>query len=46
MTKDYGIQLAMHIDFLCAVHSMEDIDKLLKLHRSRAWSDLVIDTAS
>jgi inosose dehydratase len=44
MTKDYGIKLAMHIDFLSAVHSMDDIDKLLKFTDPELVG-LAIDTA-
>jgi inosose dehydratase len=44
MTKDLGVQTAMHIDFLCAIHSMEDIDKLLGFTDSDLVG-LAIDTA-
>jgi inosose dehydratase len=31
MTKEYGVKTVMHINCLCAIHSMEDIEKLLGL---------------
>jgi inosose dehydratase len=31
MTKDYGVQTAMHVDCLCALHSTADIDRILAL---------------
>jgi inosose dehydratase len=43
MTRDYGIQLALHTDFLCAVHSMDDIDKLMQF-TDPGLVGLVIDT--
>jgi inosose dehydratase len=44
MTRDYGIQTAMHVDFLCAVHSAADIDKILEFTDPNLVG-LAIDTA-
>jgi len=44
MTKQYGIQTAMHIDFGCAIHEMADIDKLLELSDPN-FVGLALDTA-
>ena len=44
MAKEYGIKVAMHPDFLCAIHSTEDIDKILKLTDPQTVG-LAIDTA-
>jgi inosose dehydratase len=44
MTREYGIQTAMHIDCISAIHSMEDIDKILQF-TDPVYVGLVIDTA-
>ena len=44
MMKEYGVQTAMHIDCLSAIHSMEDIDKILQF-TDPDLVGLVIDTA-
>jgi inosose dehydratase len=42
--KDNSIQLTLHIDFLCALHSMEDIDKMMA-STNPDLVGLTIDTA-
>ena len=44
MTRDFGIQTVMHIDFLCALHGMADVDKILEFTNSD-FVGLAIDTA-
>ena len=44
MTREHGIQTAMHVDCLCAIHSMADIDKILELTNPELVG-LAIDTA-
>jgi len=43
-TKDAGIQLTLHTDFLCALHSAEDIDKMMAATDPNLVG-LTIDTA-
>lgn len=44
MTQEYGVQTAVHPDFLSAVRSAEDLDKFLKLTDPKLVG-LTIDTA-
>lgn len=44
MTREYGIQTAMHIDCISAIHTIEEIDKILKF-TDPDLVGLVIDTA-
>jgi len=44
MTKEYGIKVLMHIDWLCAIHSEKDIDLILK-YTDPETVGLAIDTA-
>jgi inosose dehydratase len=44
MTKQYGIRTALHVDCLCALHSMSDIDKILAMTDPELVG-LAIDTA-
>lgn len=44
MAEEYGIRVALHPDFLCAIRSPEDIDKILKLTDPQRVG-LAIDTA-
>ncbi len=42
MTKEYGVQTAMHLDWQCAIRSLGDIERLLALTSSEVG--LAIDT--
>lgn len=44
MTGEYGINTSMHIDFLSSLHSMDDVDKMMKFTDPELVS-LTIDTA-
>ncbi len=44
MTKEYNVQTALHIDFLCAIHGMADIEKLLE-YTNPELVGLAVDTA-
>jgi len=44
MTMDYGVKTTLHIDFLCAIHSMRDVSKILEFTDSD-YVGLTIDTA-
>ena len=44
MTRDYSINTAIHIDFLSALHSMDDIDKMMRF-TDPEFVGLAIDTA-
>lgn len=45
MTREYGIKTVMHIDWLCAIHSEEDLGKLLAATDPELVG-LTIDTAA
>lgn len=44
MAAEFGIQVALHPDFLCAIHSAEDIARILELTDPQSVG-LAIDTA-
>jgi inosose dehydratase len=44
MTKEYDVQTLLHNDFLCAVHSTEDLGKLLE-YTNPDYVGLALDTA-